>query len=92
MKLQQNGFSQGEKLVFEYTPRPKRCSNSQQVRTRYYDHIVELAEKCNMPIAQVIDRLLAYALEHVELVERPVYDMALFEATVANANEETSEG
>lgn len=66
-----------DKLIFERKAPDQKAPQYAHVRVsvKHWKEVTRIAEACNLSIRQVSDALLAFALERVQLEERPLYKM-----------------
>lgn len=68
-----------KKIVYEVPERNRQCQEQRVVKvsTKNYTQITKIAHATRLPIYRIVDDLLAAALEDVELVEVPLYEMQM---------------
>lgn len=68
-----------KKIVYEVPERNHQCQEQRVVKVsaKNYTRITKIAHATRLPIYRIVDDLLAAALEDVELVEVPLYEMQM---------------
>lgn len=69
-----------KKIVYEVPVTASgRKTTMVRIGTNIYTQITKISRATRMPICKIVDDLLAAALEDVELVEVPLYEMKMRE-------------